>query len=220
MTLGLKAQFARNTDYGIFLGTAYYLGDVNPSYHFDHPNISVGGILRKNLSSRYSIRATLLYSKLSGSDKDFENPFKQARGFDFNTTVLDFGMSGEFNFVPYGEYGGDNRFTPYFSLGMGAAYFITPENSYFAFIIPFSVGGKIKLSERVDLCLEWAPRKTFTDDIEGMGSAMFASDSPHYGKQRYFKSDDDWFYSVGAYLTIKFWESKGTCRAYRGFQRR
>ena len=216
----IKAQFATNTDYGVFLGTAYYIGDINPSYHFDRPNISAGVMVRQNFNSRYSARTTLLYSQLSGADTDFDNAFKDTRAFSFNTSAIDFALSGEFNFVPFGDVDGKNKFTPYFTIGLGSTYFFTPDGNFFAFTIPFGVGGKIELSERITLALEWAPRKTFTDNIEGLGSPTFAPNSDYPGRQRFFTSDNDWFYSVGAYLTIKFWERKGKCRAYYGGSRR
>lgn len=217
-TIGLvaKAQFAANSDYGIFLGTAYYIGDINQTYHFDSPSVSAGLLFRKNLNTRYSLRTAINYAKLSGSDLDFDNAFKQSRGSSFSTTVIDFSIGTEFNFIPFGETFGKNQFTPYFTVGVGGSYFFTPEKNFYSLTIPFGVGGKFELTERITLAIEWAPRKTFTDDIEGLGSATFEQGSAYENKQRYFSSDNDWFYSVGASLSIKFWEGKSKCRAYSG----
>lgn len=213
------AQFSKNSDLGIFVGTAYYTGDINPTYHFENLSVSFGGIFRKNLDERYAIRGTLKYSKLSGDDAEFDNVFKSQRQQSFSTSVFDFAITGEFNFFPFGDIARKNRMTPYIALGVGMSYYLTPLDGYASLSVPFGLGCKFDVNERLNFAIEWLPTRTFTDDIEGFKDATFTGDDQIDQKQKYFASDDDWTYSVGVYMTFKIFGKQSSCAAYRAYSR-
>ncbi len=61
----------KNANVGIFAGTAYYMGDINPNRHFYRPSLSLGAFYRYNINTRFAVRANAYYAQLSGNDLDF-----------------------------------------------------------------------------------------------------------------------------------------------------
>lgn len=86
---------------GFFGGAAYYMGDINHTYHFYSSSVAIGGIYRYNFNTRYSLRASMLFSGLKGEDRDFKNQYQRNRGASFDTDVVDLSLQAEFNFQPF-----------------------------------------------------------------------------------------------------------------------
>src|SRR4030042_2240422 len=95
---------------GLFPGTSYYLGDINPTRHFYHPSISLGVIYRYNLNTRYALKGNVYFVQLSGSDLDFPeilHPDRQYSPVMFNTSLIDIALQVEYNFLPFMPYHGN-----------------------------------------------------------------------------------------------------------------
>ena len=199
----------RNANVGVFAGTAYYLGDINPNQHFYRPLVSLGAIYRYNLNTRFALRANAYYAHLSGNDLDFPealHPDRPISPANFSTSLLDLALQIEFNFLPYTPNLGKWAYTPYISSGIAGALIIgtdvTAENLA---SFPFGIGVKVNLTSRISAGAEWSFRKTFTDRIDGLENPSGTSSLLH---------NNDWYSFLGVFITFKFFNFAKECPAY------
>lgn len=99
-----------------------------------------------------------------------------------------------------------------------------------AFSIPFGIGIKYSLTDRIGLSVEWGLRKTFTDYLDDI-STNYYLDAPsepntaavllsdplrsHYaGMQRGNPETKDWYAFFGVSLTYKFNLNSGSCAEF------
>ena len=61
-------SFNPYTEVGVFLGSSYYIGDLNEN-HFELAQPAVGLIYRNNLNRRFALKASAWSGELRGSDK-------------------------------------------------------------------------------------------------------------------------------------------------------
>ena len=77
----------------------------------------------------------------------------------------------EYNFLPYGtgrDYRGAKRLTPYVMGGLGLTMVKTTGKTQAAMILPIGLGVKYKMSERVNIGLEWAVNFSTSDWLDGV----------------------------------------------------
>ncbi|UCG27323.1 MAG: hypothetical protein JSV24_10145 [Bacteroidales bacterium] len=201
----------RNVDIGVFAGTNYYLGDINPSKQFYSPSFSVGGLCRYNLNPRYSIRGSVFYGGLSGDDRDFDNLFQSRRDASFDANVLDATLQFEFNFLPYSTWGKRREFSTYVAGGIGFAFFNSSGGYTYELVLPFGVGFKINLAKRLSAGVEWGFRKTFYDELDGLENW---SDPEYKGLFHNY----DWYSVAGIFVTYKIFDARDDCPAYWDYQ--
>ena len=91
----------RKADIGLFAGSSYYMGDINPGQHFYSPSLAIGPMIRYNFHYRSSLRLSGIYHKLSAADIDFTDAFQQMRDASFSGSFIDFAFAYEYNFLPY-----------------------------------------------------------------------------------------------------------------------
>ena len=96
-----NVQAQKNSDIGLFAGSSYYLGDLNPSLHFAAPGFAVGPIFRFNFNSRNSIRGHAFYHSLSGSNSDYQGYNFENLSTDFEAKLVDLGLDFKFNWTHY-----------------------------------------------------------------------------------------------------------------------
>ena len=87
---------------GLGIGVANYFGElqnrvIQPSEY----NLAISAFGRYNLSSRLAMEAHLLQGKISGTDANATLALDQRRNLSFRSDVLELGVSGEFNLIPY-----------------------------------------------------------------------------------------------------------------------
>ncbi len=228
--IGLKAQ---TMELGAFVGGSYYLGDLNPALHFNQTQFSYGVVGRYNANNRWAFKASWYRGMLKGDDlktKAIDN-----RDLNFQTVVNDFSVVAEFNFWDYFTgskksnyapyiFGGASMFTynprtldgvalrPLGTEGQNVGFDGRSPYGSIGFAIPFGVGFKYSVSERVGLGFEWSMRKTFTDYIDDV-STTYASNPDQIadptqthseGMQRGNRENDDWYGFAGITLTYKF----------------
>ena len=88
---------------GPALGMTGYLGDVNNSNLFKHPGVTGGAIFRYAHNSRWAFKANLNYASISGNSKDIETRFPDEQQYDFSSSLIDLGLTAEFNFLNFGR---------------------------------------------------------------------------------------------------------------------
>mgnify|MGYP006172988471 FL=1 len=136
------------------------------------------------------LRGGLHVAKVGAEDRFQSNPANQLRNLSFQTNIIELHAAAEYHFL-----GMDNRvFSPYVFGGLGGFYynpyafdqggnkvFLKPLStegqgvagypdrqpySLTQFAVPFGVGVRMVLTDRVDVGLEFGYRKTFTDYID------------------------------------------------------
>jgi hypothetical protein len=209
----------RNVNVGVFAGTAYYMGDINPNRHFYRPRPSLGLIYRINLNKHYSIRANGYYAYVSGSDIDFAdriNPDRYYEPVEFNTSILDAALQFEFNFLPFEPNTGTWDYTTYVAGGIGYSLILSSavrtnldadylRNPIPHLNFPFGIGFKLNLSRRVSAGCEWSFRRTFTDRIDFLQNPSGNVSIIH---------NNDWYSFAGIFITYKFFKFAEDCPAY------
>ncbi len=198
-------------EYGVFLGTASYNGDINHSKLFYSPSVGVGLLANYNISRHLVVGLKGVYGSLNGSDADFKYPENQIRQTSFSTSVIDISAVVEFNFMSYTSSGftkkNDERFTPFVFLGIGGNYVFGSTDNSAPVSIPFGLGFKYNIFERVTLGLEWSFRKTFNDTIDGVITTQDPENTPSI-------HNDDWYSFCGLFVTYRVFKEKIDCPAY------
>jgi hypothetical protein len=192
------------SDFGIIVGGTYYNGDLNPNKLFHDVQYSLGALVRFNLNKRYAIRLSGYYMSLSSSEKDSKElnlPYGHAPSF--STNLLDLSGQFEFNFLPYQT--GEEKWTgtPYIAAGIG--YSVGLSNGINFLSVPFGIGYKFNVTDRLSAGLEWSYRKTFNDKIDNTVSPLGTS----------ILHNNDWYSTFGLLITYKFVKFAGDCAVYK-----
>lgn len=188
-SISLKAQ---HHEIGLFLGTSYYLGDLNKSSQFGMPGYNFGLLYRYAVNPRIAVRVAAHYGKIQGDSK-LNSDNLQYRNLSFHSVLIDIEAGIEINFLEYVAGSQNHRFTPFIFAGisvfkfnpktiyMGQEYELQPMGTegqgltaypdkkpyaLTSWAIPFGLGVKWSVSRRVSLGLEWGLRKTFTDYLD------------------------------------------------------
>lgn len=262
LTFPAVAQHHReDNEIGPFIGCSYYIGDLNPLGHFNQfTKPGVGLVFRHNFNTRLAGRFNALFGNIEGHDSYSKSAAQKQRNLNFKSPIYELSAQLEFNFLDY-EIGNEkSKFSPYIFVGL-AAFKFKPygnlDNSYWIQLqpigtegqgldgggskykliqisIPFGVGIKTNLSQRLGVSFEWGMRKTFTDYLDdvsktyydttklaaahGPNAAQLSDPSigtdPAYtnvGRQRGNPTTKDWYSFAGITLTVKFKEKKKRC---------
>lgn len=181
-----------------------------------------------------------------GDDANSIEADQQERNLSFKSNIYEVNSIAEFNFVEY-RIGHDRYKFTMFIFGGFAGYYFNPKanidgeyvalralrtesqnKSYkkFQLSIPFGVGLKWNMGEKVGLGIEWGPRKTFTDyldDVRGVyPESVGLENGPNYADQtlngsaspggmRGNPSTKDWYFYYGVTLNIKLPDPKSFC---------
>jgi len=199
--------FRSNTEAGIFVGTSYYLGDINPRKQFYQPGMSLGALIKHNFADHHCFRFYALYGQLKGNDLDFKNEYQQMRAHSFETSLLDCHIGYEFNFMPQIiNKRKTAHATPYIFAAVGYSFIISSSTGMATnhATIPFGVGFKFRVNERISIGSEWGMRKTFVDNLDGLLNP--GTDGSYSALH-----NNDWYSFAGIYITIKVFEKKFIC---------
>ncbi|MDE7345885.1 MAG: porin family protein [Muribaculaceae bacterium] len=195
-------------DVGGGIGMTGYLGDANTSSLLSHPGLDGMLLFRYMKSPRIAFKTGLYVGTLSGDTKDMTDVLPDAAQFKFSTTFFELSEMFEFNFFNYGigeNYRKLKRWSPYIAAGAGATLWTTDGYTGVAFTLPFGVGAKYKINERLNLGLEFLMKKTFSDRLDG----PMLSD-PHAIKSGFAKNTD-WYSTLSVTLSYEFSKRCATC---------
>lgn len=188
------------------IGTSSYMGDINKTNLFLNPGLSGGALFRYNMTFNWSIKLNLMAGNVSGSSIDtrYKLPFEKETNFSRN--FADLGAQIEFNFLPYSDkytYTGTRPYTPYVFAGTGVTY-ADGNSKFIGLNIPFGVGVKYKLKNRLNIGLELSLRKLFNDDFDVTDKETdWSLDSP-YGINSSTLKNRDWYSLTMLFLTWEF----------------
>jgi len=207
-SIGLHAQ--KSMEVGIFGGGSYYLGDINPAFHFRMTKPAYGLVARVNLDSRWAVRVTAYQGEIAGDDE--VSGFVENRGLNFNSKITDFSAVMELNFLNYITGSTRNFLAPYIFLGIGVFMFEPESNGILLkelgtegqnvgfnggtpygtteIAFPFGFGFKYSISKKLGFAFEWGLRKTMTDYIDDISTTYYLNgESIDPGNQAQIMSD-------------------------------
>ncbi len=151
---------------GLGGGGCFYMGDAN-SRLYNNTNGVVSLLARYNVNPRFSLKADLAAAGISGNT-DNAYGVLPGDGLKFSRTVYDFGVQAEWGFSGYGMEGwnGCHRLAPYGLMGVGMTFAAKPAQNDFGANFPVGLGLRYKMSERVNIGLEWTMRFSTSDRLD------------------------------------------------------
>lgn len=257
----ITSSFSQKSEVGLFLGGSVYSGDLSPQLiNINFINPAIGGFYRYNLSRHWALRGQVYYGRIDGADSLSKNEFQKNRNLRFKSPLLEFAVLAEFNFLPFETGNKKYPFTPYVFGGISVFHFepetdfkgdmiglrqlgtegqrINEDHTYSSsqVSLPFGIGIKTNLSDRVGIGAEFGVRKTFTDYLDDVSGnypdfkkmtgqsvgdiAVTLSDrslvpGDHSGRQRGSSLASDWYTFMGVTLWIKLGRtSKFACTPF------
>ena len=186
-------------------GMSGYLGDANNGNVLKKPGYAVGGVFRYIINSRMALKANLLTASISGNSANLQNVYPDGQTYEFKSQLYDLGAQFEFNFMNYGigsKYLKLKRISPYLTLGAGLTM-ASGDGEGVTLNVPMGVGVKYKLSERLNLGLEFTMRMSMSDKLDGLKDLNGISSG--------FAKNTDWYSFTMISITYEFSKRCRTC---------
>ena len=188
-------NYSQSQEFGLFLGTSYYLGDLNPTVHIGkNNNPALGVIYRINhINNRYSLRLHFLYGEVEAYDFQSKDDWQVNRNLNFSSNIFELGAIFEVTLWDY-EVGNikRNQFSPFLFIGLAGFNFkpkgyyndswyelqplgtegqgtsLNPEDPYSLnqISIPMGIGYKSNITRQLSFSIEWGARLLFTDYLD------------------------------------------------------
>ena len=219
-------------DIGIWGGSSVYLGDMDETNPLQPLNLNFGGYFRYNFNARVGLRAMFLTGTFSDEGMIEGVPAV------FEKSVQDFSLQVEINYLKYILGVEKTPFTSYVMAGIGVAYF--PYEMAPAFIasfnpvhnkgsaivnesvvtptIPFGIGFKYSLGQRLGIGIEYQMRKLFSDKLDNLDDPLAYITTVNSIDEEVIYTDkihnNDWTGYLGIHLTYKIYIGKRACPAY------
>lgn len=190
-------------DFGVMIGSSYYMGDYNLSTQFYQPSIAFGGVFKHNFTNLFALRLSASMGNISGSHSN-NSFYLPGNTPSFNKKIIEANLAAEFGFLPFStRKSRRNNFSPYAVVGIGGVYIngtVIPQ-------IPFGIGVKYSPYERISVGLEWHLHKTFYDLFDDY---INISDKP-----KSLIHNNDWFGIAGIVVTFRLINKGAICPAYQ-----
>jgi hypothetical protein len=196
-----RYEYVQKGEFGITVGAAHYFGDLNTRAGINRPKPAVGLFYRKAFGNYVGLRLSAHYAQVGYSDTYSKNDFQKQRNLSFNSNIWELALQGDFNFFKFIPGDANYSFTPYVTLGVGAftydpyAYlggkkeFLRPLGTEgqnigyngrrpyntLAICIPFGVGIKYNISDRMNFSFEVAHRFTTTDYLDDVSTTYIGA---------------------------------------------
>jgi hypothetical protein len=193
---GQFTEYVQKGEFGITFGAAHYFGDLNTRASVKRPKPAVGLFYRKQFGNYVGLRIAAHYAQVGFSDTYSKNEYQKTRNLSFNSNIWELALQGDFNFFKFLPSDPDHSFTPYVTLGVGvfsydpyaylngnkeflrplgtegqnAGYLGRKQYSTMAICIPFGVGIKYNISQKVNLSVEVCQRFTNTDYLDDVST--------------------------------------------------
>lgn len=195
---------------GLGGGGSFYMGDANTRF-YNNTNGVFSVLARYNVNPRFSLKANLAAAGISGST---ENSYGILPGDEllFSRTVYDLGVQVEWEFFGYGlqNWNGNRRLAPYGVLGLGLTYAPKPVQHDFAANFPIGLGLRYKLSERVNVGLEWTMRFSTSDRLDVTQNYGTSLENPFMIKGKGIKNKDSYSFTM-LYVTFDVFKRPCHC---------
>ncbi len=191
------------------VGMSGYLGDANTANLYSNPGWDLEVAFRYLRSPRIAFKTQAFAGSLRGNTANMTDVLPApAADYRFSTTFFQVAEMFEFNFFNFGmgeSYRKLKRWSPYIAGGLGISVWSTQGYTGAAFSIPFGIGVKFKLRERLNLGAEFIMTKAFSDKLD---SPVLAD--PH-GIKSSFAKNTDWYSTLSITLTYEFSKRCAVC---------
>ncbi len=232
ITVSVKAQIT--ADIGIWGGTSVYFGDLDETNPLQpiHPNF--GGYFRYNFNSRVGLRVMFLTGSIS------DEGVIESADTSFSKAIQDFSLQVEINFLKYILGVDKTPYSAYVTAGIGVAYYpydmdplfissFNPRHNKGSYplnesvvtpTIPFGIGFKYTLGERLGIGVEYQMRKMFSDKLDNLDDPLayvtYNTDGTLKEEVKYNDTihNNDWSGYLGVHLTYKIYMGKKACPVY------
>jgi len=195
---------------GLGGGGSFYMGDAN-SRLYGNTNGVFSVLARYNVNPRFALKADLAAAGISGNT---ENAYGVLPGDEqiFSRTLYDMGVQMEWGFCGYGMEGwsGCHRLAPYGLMGIGITFAPKPARNDFAANFPVGMGIRYKLSERVNVGLEWTMRFSTSDRLDVTRSDGTSLENPFLIKGKGMKNKDSYSFTM-LYVTFDVFKRPCNC---------
>jgi len=198
---------------GGMAGLSMYLGDANQSALLRGFNPSGGLVFRRNFNFRWALKAGLMAGRISGDTKNTDNVFPYHGEASFARSFFDLGGQFEFNFLPYSDkfaYLNTSKIAPYLLAGLGIAVAPGKNRTSNSVYLPLGLGIKYKIRNRINLGLEYAVHKLFSDSFDAPDTEGFNLDNPYKIESGLFKNKD-WYNTLMFSVTWDFGPNDRKC---------
>ena len=194
---------------GGMAGLSMYLGDANQSALLRGFHPAGGLVFRRNFNFRWALKTDLMAGKVAGNTKNTENVFPNQGEVAFSRSFFELGGQIEFNFLPYSDkfaYLNTSKLSPYLLTGLG----VTAASGFGSVNLPLGLGVKYKIKNRVNLGLEYAVHKLFSDSFDAPDKSGFNLDNPYKIRSGTFKNKD-WYNTLMFSVTWDFGPNDRKC---------
>tara|TARA_B100000795_G_C22719690_1_gene406906 strand:+ start:272 stop:949 length:678 start_codon:yes stop_codon:yes gene_type:complete len=191
---------------GFFIGGVNYVGDVGPTNYIQPRSPGMSILYKYNLNPRIAIRGSFSNFSISGDDANSENTIRQQRGYSFKNPIKEIAVGIEYNFYEYDSSSKNKGSTPYILLQVASLDYETPrlkntDNSFkftrnTSISVPFGLGFKTRLFEKIAFAIETTFRYTFTDKLDYTTSQFPELD--------FGGTSNDWYMFSGVSLVYTF----------------
>jgi len=194
---------------GGMLGGSMYMGDANQTALLRGFKPAGGAVFRRNFNFRWALETDLMMGRITGNTKNTDNVFPNQGVAAFSRSFFEFGGHIEFNFLPYSDkfaYLNTSRLAPYLLTGLG----VTFASGFGSVNFPLGLGVKYKIRNRINLGLEYAVHKLFSDGFDAPDKTGFNLDNPYKIQSGIFKNKD-WYNTLMLSVTWDFGPNDRRC---------
>ena len=238
----VNISYAQRYEIGLFAGGNNIIGDVSSKSYVEPTGLTLGGVFKWNVNERLALRGNLYGSivnqKIENSwfpyDNDMSNKFGSSNTFG----VITIDAVAEWNVFDY-DLRKKKSHTPYMYIGVGGVIYnpvvhyssslksntdvelYTSGNVIGATVsIPFGLGYKYAVSEKMVLAVDFGFRYTFSDNLDGSNydgdKRVYPTTKPEdYNKTETIKvgnlNSNDWLTTIGLTLTYVFGRDPCAC---------
>jgi len=229
--IAVSGYAQKTADIGIWGGTSSAFSDMDDNTPFQTFNLNFGAYFRYNINARVGIRAMFLHGEFANDGYVENTPWA------FNKNVEDFTVQAEINYLRYILGSKKMRFSPYVTIGAGMSYFkynfrpleiyefnpdypglytqggdlaSSSEEAMAVPTLPFGMGIKYTIGERLGVGIEYQMRKYMSDKLDDLDDPL-AYDNVTYNNGSH---NNDWGAYLGVHVTYKIYIGKKACPAY------
>lgn len=203
-TMAQYESIVMEGEIGFSAGAAHYFGDLNTRARLNRAKPAIGLFFRKQFNNYVALRVSGHFAQLGYSDiYNTHNEFQRRRNLSFNSNIFEIALQGDFNFFKFIPGDPYHRFTPYVTLGAGVfsydpyayyrgqkvslrelgtegqgngAYPDRKPYSSMGICLPFGVGAKYSINDRMNIGVEIAHRFTNTDYLDDVSKTYVGAD--------------------------------------------
>ncbi len=210
ITSGICALAQYKFEFGGYVGGSSYLGDANATKLFAEPQSAIGGLVKYNFTPRYAMKLQIMGTSVSGNSSGQKYQWPNYTDITFNSSFFESSLTGEYNFFPFTteKINFASRLSPYVFAGIGFDYFQTGRSD-FALMVPFGIGIKYKLFDRLTIGADMGMRKLFSDDLEYTGDSELLTNPLGLNSSKMV--NNDYYTTFGFFVTFSLFKREWDC---------